>query len=90
MASYEIYIASKSGCQQCRVSKRYLTKHDVPYMEARFEGDKTAQELANEHNYTTLPVCYVADRNSGRVYDSWAGLNLHKLRTWIDNYKAGE
>lgn len=90
MASYEIYIATKSGCQQCRVSKRYLTKNSTPYMEVRFKDDKTAQALAGEHNYTAAPVCYVADRNSGRVYDSWAGLNLHKLRTWIDNYKGGE
>lgn len=90
MASYEIYIAAKSGCQQCRVSKRYLTKNNVPYMETLLKDDKTAQDLAAEHNYMTAPVCYVADRNSGRVYDSWAGLNLHKLRTWIDNYKAGE
>lgn len=90
MASFEIYVAAKPRCQQCRASKRYLTRNNVPYMEVRFEDDKTAQDLANEHSYTSAPVCYVADRNSGRIYDSWSGLNLHKLRTWIDNYKAGE
>lgn len=90
MASYEIYIADQPGCQQCRSSKRYLTKNSTPYMEARFKDDKTAQGLAAEHNYTAAPVCYVADRDSGRVYDSWAGFNMHKLRTWVNNYKAGE
>lgn len=90
MASYEIYIADQPGCQQCRSSKRYLTKNSTPYMEVRFKDDKTAQDLAAEHNYTAAPVCYVADRSSGRVYDSWAGFNMHKLRTWVDNYKAGE
>lgn len=90
MASYEIYIATKSGCQQCRSSKRYLTKNNTPYMEVRFRDDKTAQDLAAEHNYTAAPVCYVADRNSGRVYDSWAGFNMFKLRQWANNYKAGK
>ena len=90
MASYEIYIAVQPGCQQCRASKRYLTKNSTPYIETRFKDDKTAQSLAAEHNYTAAPVCYAADRNSGRVYDSWAGFNMHKLRTWVGNYKAGE
>lgn len=90
MASYEIYIADQPGCQQCRSSKRYLTKSNTPYMEVRFKDDKTAQELAAEHNYAAAPVCYVADRSSGRVYDSWAGFNMFKLRTWVNNYKAGE
>lgn len=90
MASYEIYIAVQPGCQQCRSSKRYLTKNSTPYIETRFKNDKTAQSLAAEHNYTAAPVCYVADRNSGHTYDSWAGFNMHKLHTWINNYKAGE
>lgn len=90
MASYEIYIAEQPGCQQCRSSKRYLTKNSTPYIETRFKDDKTAQRLAAEHNFTAAPVCYIADRNSGRVYDSWAGFNMHKLRTWVNNYKAGE
>lgn len=90
MASYEIYIAVQPGCQQCRSSKRYLTKNGTPYIETHFKDDKTAQSLAAEHGYTAAPVCYAADRNSGRVYDSWAGFNMHKLRTWVNNYKAGE
>lgn len=90
MASYEIYIADQPGCQQCRSSKRYLTKNDTPYMEGRFKDDETAQRLAREHNYTAAPVCYVADRNTGRVYDSWAGFNMFKLRQWVNNYKAGK
>ena len=90
MASYEIYIADQPGCQQCRSSKRYLTKNNTPYMETRFKNDKTAQDLATEHNYTAAPVCYVADRNSGHVYDSWAGFNMFKLRQWVNNYKAGK
>lgn len=90
MTSYEIYIADQPGCQQCRSSKRYLTKNSTPYMETRFKDDETAQDLAAKHNYAAAPVCYVADRNSGRVYDSWAGFNMHKLRTWVNNYKAGE
>lgn len=90
MASYEIYIAEQPSCQQCRSSKRYLTKNNTPYMETHFKDDKTAQDLAAEHNYTAAPVCYVAERASGHVYDSWAGFNMFKLRTWVNNYKAGE
>lgn len=90
MTSYEIYIATQPGCQQCRSSKRYLTKNNTPYMETRFKDDETAQALADEHGYSAAPVCYVADRNTGRVYDSWAGFNMFRLRQWVNNYKAGE
>lgn len=90
MASYEIYIADQPGCQQCRSSKRYLARSNTPYMEVRFKDDSTAQNLAVEHNYAAAPVCYVADRDTGRVYDSWAGFNMFKLRQWVNNYRAGE
>lgn len=90
MASYEIYIAGQPSCQQCRSSKRYLSKNGTPYMETRFKDDETALKLAGAHKYTSAPVCYVADRASGHVYDSWAGFNMFKLRQWVNNYKAGE
>jgi glutaredoxin len=90
VTSYEIYIAGQPSCQQCRSSRRYLTRNNVPYMWTQFKDDKTAQELAAEHGYSTAPVCYVADRRTGRVYDSWAGFNTFRLHQWVDNYKAGE
>lgn len=90
MASFEIMIASQPSCQQCRSSKRYLTRNSTPYLETKYKDDKTAQELANEHGYAAAPVCYVVDRNTGRVYDSWAGFNMFRLRRWVDNYKGGK
>lgn len=87
MASFEIYIAGRPGCQQCRSSKRYLTKNNTPYMETRFKDDKAAQELAAEHDYTAAPVCYVIDKRSSDTLAHWAGFNMFKLRQWVNNYK---
>ena len=92
MASFEIMIASQPSCQQCRSSKRYLTKNNTPYLETKCKNDSTAQALAAANNYATAPICYVVDKRTGNTIAHWAGFNMHKLRQWVNNYKkeAGE
>ena len=87
MASFEIMIASQPSCQQCRSSKRYLTKNSTPYLETKYKHDGTAQALAAANNYTAAPVCYVVDKHTGGTIAHWAGFNMYKLRQWVNNYK---
>lgn len=87
MASFEIMIASQPSCQQCRSSKRYLTKNDTPYLETKYKGDDTAQAIAANNGYTAAPVCYVVDKRTGDTLAHWAGFNMFKLRQWVNNYK---
>lgn len=87
MASFEIMIASQPSCQQCRSSKRYLTKSSTPYLETKYKDDDAAQAIAAANNYTAAPVCYVVDKRSGDTLASWAGFNMFKLRQWVNNYK---
>lgn len=87
MASFEIMIASQPSCQQCRSSKRYLTKNNTPYLETKYKDDATAQAIAAANNYTAAPVCYVADKHTGDTLAHWAGFNMYKLRQWVNNYK---
>lgn len=87
MASFEIVVASQPSCQQCRSSKRYLTKNNTPYLETRYKGDETAQAIAAANNYTAAPVCYVIDKRTGDTVAHWAGFNMFKLRQWVNNYE---
>lgn len=87
MASFEIVIASQPSCQQCRSSKRYLTKNNTPYLETKYRDDDTAQAIAAANNYTAAPVCYVVDKRTADTLDHWAGFNMFKLRQWVDNYR---
>lgn len=87
MASFEIMIASKPSCQQCRSSKRYLTKNNVPYLETKYKNDSTAQGIAAANNYTAAPICYVVDKRTGNTLACWAGFNMFKLRQWVNNYR---
>lgn len=87
MASFEIMIASQPSCQQCRSSKRYLTKNNTPYLETKFKDDDAAQAIAAANNYTAAPVCYVVDKCAGDTLAHWAGFNMFKLRQWVNNYK---
>nr|DAL01179.1 MAG TPA: THIOREDOXIN-LIKE PROTEIN-active center, Electron transport.22A [Caudoviricetes sp.] len=87
MAPFEIVIASQPSCQQCRSSKRYLTKNATPYLETKYKDDDTAQAIAAANNYTAAPVCYVLDKRSGDTLAHWAGFNMFKLRQWVNNYK---
>lgn len=92
MASFEIVIASQPSCQQCRSSKRYLTRNATPYLETKYKDDNTAQAISAANNYTAAPVCYVVDKHTGDTVAHWAGFNMYKLRQWANNYKeeAGE
>lgn len=90
MASFEIMIASQPSCQQCRSSKRYLTRNNTPYLETKYKNDSIAQAIAAANNYTAAPVCYVVDKRSGDVIAHWAGFNMFCLRQWVVNYEAGE
>lgn len=87
MASFEIMIASQPSCQQCRSSKRYLTKNSTPYLETKYKDDDVAQAIAAANNYTAAPVCYVVDKHSGTTLAHWGGFNMFKLRQWVNNYK---
>ena len=87
MASFEIMIASQAGCQQCRSSKRYLTKNGTPYLETKYKNDSAAQEIAATNGYAAAPVCYVVDKRTGDTLAHWAGFNMYKLRQWVNNYK---
>lgn len=87
MASFEIMIASQPSCQQCRSSKRYLTKNNTPYLETKYKDDSVAQALAAANNYAAAPVCYVVDKRTADTLDHWAGFNMYKLRQWVNNYK---
>lgn len=87
MASFEIMIASQPSCQQCRSSKRYLTKNNTPYLETKYKDDAAAQAIAAADGYTAAPICYVVDKRTGDTLAHWAGFNMFKLRTWVNNYK---
>ena len=87
MASFEIMIASQPSCQQCRSSKRYLTKNNTPYLETKFKDDEVAQAIAASNAYTAAPVCYVVDKRTGSNLAHWAGFNMFKLRQWVNEYK---
>lgn len=87
MASFEIMIASQPSCQQCRSSKRYLTKNNTPYLETKYKDDDTAQAIAADNNYAAAPVCYVVNKHTGDTLAHWAGFNMFKLRQWVNNYK---
>lgn len=88
MASFEIMIASQPSCQQCRSSKRYLTKNGTPYLETKYKNDSAAQALATANNYTAAPICYVVDKRTGDTLAHWSGFNMFKLRQWVRNYES--
>ena len=92
MASFEIMIASQPSCQQCRSSKRYLTKNSTPYLETKYKDDSAAQAIAAANGYATAPICYVVDKRTEDILAHWGGFNMFKLRQWVNNYKkeAGE
>ena len=45
----EVILYSAPWCPDCRVTKRFLTKHNIPFREINIEADPAAAETVVRH-----------------------------------------
>ena len=67
-------IYTQPNCQQCRMTKMYADKMDVPYVERALADCQDILAKAVQAGYTSAPVV-VDDR--GNI---WGGYNPSKIR----------
>lgn len=54
-----VTVYSKDKCVQCDAVKKYLTKHDIPYVTFEMDKDEDALAAAKALGYLQAPVVVV-------------------------------
>lgn len=64
-----IKVYSKPDCMQCKMTKKFLADHDVPFEEINVEEDAESLAELKFHGYFGLPVVAI-----NKSFDfSWVG-----------------
>lgn len=51
-----VKVYSKNNCMQCKMTKRYLTEHSIPYEEINVDSDPAALEYLKGQGFQSVPV----------------------------------
>lgn len=79
--SMTITLLEKPQCPQCKATKRYLDKRDIPYHAEEF-NDETLS-LARSLGYSSAPVVLVKDKQ-GKLIDSWFGFRPEHISNYAN------
>ena len=52
----EITLYSKNNCMQCKLTKRFLAEHQVPFSEINIDEQPEAVENSKSAGYRSVPV----------------------------------
>lgn len=56
-----IKVYSKPDCMPCKMTKKFLSDHDIPFEDINVEEDEAALELIKSHGFHALPVVTTND-----------------------------
>lgn len=68
----EVVVYSKPNCQQCEMTKSFLTRKGVEYITVDISQDVEALSKVSEMGYRQVPVVQVGE-------DHWSGFQPAKL-----------
>lgn len=67
-----VTVYSTPGCVQCKLSRTWLDKHDVPYVEVDLSEDQDALEMVRNLGYQAAPVIVASKQYEG-ASAHWSG-----------------
>lgn len=74
-----IKVYSTPDCMPCKMTKKYLTEHDVPFEDINVEEDEAALELIKSKGFFSLPVVTTNDS-----FDfAWSGFRIDRLEELV-------
>lgn len=76
VATYKVELA-----EQLDTIKAFI-RRSVPIRITPYTQDKTAQALADRHQYSVFPVVYCTDQD-GSVFHSWSGYDPDQINQAI-------
>lgn len=58
-----VTVFTKSGCIQCRMTKRFLSEHDVQYKENNINQNPEFVSYLKDKGFQSVPVVFTNDNN---------------------------
>lgn len=82
-----VKVYSKVNCFPCKLTKRWLSEHNVNYDYEEFDPKEEAdyavvRERLMEYGFMSFPVVTVTD-DDNNVVNKWAGFAPNKLKSLI-------
>lgn len=74
-----IKVYSKPDCMPCKMTKKFLSDHDIPFEEIDVFEDEAALELIKQHGFYSLPVVTTNDSFDG----AWCKFRIDKLEELV-------
>lgn len=74
-----IKVYSQPDCMPCKMTKKFLSDHDVPFEEINVLADEAALELIKSHGFQGLPVVTTNDSFDG----AWCKFRIDRLEELV-------
>lgn len=77
-----LVVYSQENCPQCKFTKEFLKKHDIPFETVNVEVQDGALEILRHYGWQSLPVVSIDDELSDQT-KTWFGFRPDRLETLL-------
>lgn len=77
-----LVVYSRENCPQCKFTKEFLQKHDIPFETVNVEVQDGALEILRHYGWQSLPVVSIDDELSDQT-KTWFGFRPDRLESLL-------
>lgn len=77
-----LVVYSRENCPQCKFTKEFLKKHDIPFETVNVEVQDGALEILRHYGFQSLPVVSIDDELSDQT-KTWFGFRPDRLESLL-------
>lgn len=77
-----LVVYSRDNCPQCKFTKEFLKKHDIPFETVNVEVQDGALEILRHYGFQSLPVVSIDDELSDQT-KTWFGFRPDRLESLL-------
>lgn len=77
-----LVVYSRDNCPQCKFTKEFLKKHDIPFETVNVEVQDGALEILRHYGWQSLPVVSIDDELSDQT-KTWFGFRPDRLESLL-------
>ena len=77
-----LVVYSRDNCPQCKFTKEFLEKHNIPFETVNVEVQDGALEILRHYGWQSLPVVSIDDELSDQT-KTWFGFRPDRLESLL-------
>lgn len=77
-----LVVYSRENCPQCKFTKEFLKKHNIPFETVNVEVQDGALEILRHYGWQSLPVVSIDDELSDQT-KTWFGFRPDRLESLL-------